>query len=325
MAKINFFKTFFTVSILAASVLNAQKTANFVKLSPKKFTSTFKKKSETPIFSQSPNPEVFVASTANVDGSGVFVAEDFELSQTTEVKNFDFVGYNDADNLADTFAGAVLYIYEDNNGKPAGIPGKSGTPVFSLDLQPDDPRLYGEQIVEQFYGFIVDTSGFVAQANKRYWVIFAPKVNFATTMFADEEMWNWLFSPDVNYSDSMIVDPDNNWGANFTTWYSLNDTFGAMLGEDLRAMYISLYDENFLSAASVNLAKEISLYPNPATTDFTVKVKDFAKSEILDMNGRLVKTSTSETTSISELPKGIYTVKVTVKNGKAAIKKLIKK
>ena len=257
------------------------------------------------------------------DNKGFFSADDFTLSETKEIKNIEFLGYQVEDNLAENFLGAHLYIYEDDGGKPAGVPGNGVQPLLMLKLEKNSPRLAIEKVEEQVYDFVVDTSGFVAEANKTYWVLFAPKVKMKN-LYDTTSMWNWFFSPDYKGADAMFVDADNYYGVNLTDWYSLYAAYGSELGENLKGLCMALYDYNYLSAENLKLSKDVNIYPNPAVSEFTVKAGDFVKAEILDMTGRLIKTSTSKTTNISSLSKGIYNVRIELKDGRLVLKKLIK-
>lgn len=274
---------------------------------------------------QNPDVTLGIGSATTTSGKGIFVADDFKFNSDTEIKNFEFLGFQGDDSLENICRGVSLYIYEDYDGRPAGIPGKAGKPVFQMDITSSDSRFYMEKLAEQVYDFLIDTSGFVAKANTKYWVVFAPKLSFTTSELADSEMWNWFSSSEANFSDAMIVDPDNRWQSGLTSWYSLYYLVGAELGATTKAQCMALYDENFLSAQNLSLMKDVILYPNPAADIFTVQAPNFIKAEVLDMAGKLVKISNSNTINVSTLPTGFYSVKVTVKDGRTAVKKLIRK
>ncbi|MCO6173678.1 T9SS type A sorting domain-containing protein [Flavobacterium sp. NRK F10] len=73
--------------------------------------------------------------------------------------------------------------------------------------------------------------------------------------------------------------------------------------------------------------KEISLYPNPANSIFTVKVpNDTVKNiTVIDLTGKTVLTATSQTVNISALQAGMYLVKVETISGKTGIEKIVRK
>lgn len=317
---------FAAVSLATATGLNAQLRPQ--KIGPKKTTKFQKLTNETS------NPNLIYIQQADwINGSGVFVtakgqgfysADDFKLAETKEIKNIELLGYQLNDDLENAFLGANLYIYEDNNGVPAGIPGRGAAPVFSLNLDRNSPKLMIEKVEELVYDFIVDTSGFTAQGGKTYWLLFAPKVNL-TDQNDTTSMWNWFFTPDFAGADAKFVDADNYYGVGLTNWYSLYAAYGAELGENLKGLCMALYDYNYLATDNVKLAKEITIFPNPASSEISVDAKNFAKATILDMTGKMVKTSTTSNIQISELPKGIYNLKIETRDGKAVLKKFIKK
>lgn len=313
-----------TIAFLTGISLSAQETA-VKKFETKAAVSAFAKVNSEPVFLQNVNPQTAIMSTKLPNGEGIFVAEDFQLSTTTAVKTFEFVGFQGEDNFLDVCTGASLYIYADNNGKPAGIPTQSGTPIYELNLERSNERMQLTKLDSDLvYSFLIDTSGFVAEANTRYWVIFTPTISEDTNL-ADELVFNWFFSTDSHYNDALLVDPFDLWNAGISDWISLNDTFGPLIFTDLRGLAMALYDESFLSTENMALSKEITIFPNPASEKFTVNVKELERIEIYDLSGKLISISTSNTNDISYLPKGIYTIKVNTKDGRSTIKKLIKK
>lgn len=317
---------FAAISLATGTILNAQLRPQ--KIGQKKTTKFLKLTKETA------NPNLIYIQQADwINGSGVFVtaegkgfysADDFKLTETKEIKNIELLGYQIDDDLENTFLGASLYIYEDDNGVPAGIPGRGAAPVFSLVLENNSSKLQIEKVEELVYDFIVDTTGFTAQGGKTYWLLFAPKVNL-TDQNDTTSMWNWFFTPDFTGADAKFVDADNFYGVGLINWYSLYAAYGAELGENLKGLCMALYDYNYLATDNVNLAKEITIFPNPASSEISVDAKNFSKATILDMTGKMVKTSAVSTIQISELPKGIYNLKIETRDGKAVLKKFIKK
>jgi len=72
---------------------------------------------------------------------------------------------------------------------------------------------------------------------------------------------------------------------------------------------------------------KVSLFPNPATSEFTIALDQETIDQIsmYNLQGQLVKTSTTDRVNVSELSKGIYLVKVVTTSGATATKQLIKK
>ncbi len=65
------------------------------------------------------------------------------------------------------------------------------------------------------------------------------------------------------------------------------------------------------------------VYPNPAQNHVSVSVEGFISAEIVTLSGTSLVQSTEETMDISDLPSGVYLVKIKVPSGEL-VKKLIK-
>ncbi len=317
-----FFKKAFSLMALASVMAFGQMTRVTSKLPLKK--SVHMKKAATPLFAQNPNGQSGGADFVFSDGRGFYSADDFSLATTSEVKNMEFIGYQMEDNLIALCKGAVLYVYEDANGLPAGIPGKSGTPVFSLDLTEKDSKFSMEKLDTNIYSFLLNTTGFTAQAGKKYWIVFAPKLN-TTDPENYEEMWNWFFSPDNHLAESQFVDPQDIFQAGISNWLSYYLVYSDDLGTDAKSLSFALYDTNYLATNESSAGEDISIFPNPATEEFHINAKNIARSEVYDTTGKLILSSPAQTVNISALPKGMYHVKIKMKDGSQAMKKLLKK
>lgn len=83
-----------------------------------------------------------------------------------------------------------------------------------------------------------------------------------------------------------------------------------------------------LATTEAGAVKGLSIAPNPTYGDLNISTVLNVKSvEILDMNGRLIKTfgADSKKLDLSSLKVGVYAVKVTTADGKSQITKFIKK
>ena len=102
------------------------------------------------------------------------------------------------------------------------------------------------------------------------------------------------------------------WGGNFN-----NGTTGGI--NKLSAL---------LATSEANAVKGVSIAPNPTYGDLNIStVLNIKSIEILDMNGRIVKTfgADSKKLNLSSLQAGVYAVKVNTADGKSQITKFIKK
>ncbi|MGS0748991.1 T9SS type A sorting domain-containing protein [Halpernia sp. GG3] len=70
----------------------------------------------------------------------------------------------------------------------------------------------------------------------------------------------------------------------------------------------------------------LSIYPNPVRSGSNIMISSQVKSvEIYNMNGQLVRTSTSQSVSSQGLTSGLYLVKATDSKGSVQTTKLIVK
>lgn len=79
------------------------------------------------------------------------------------------------------------------------------------------------------------------------------------------------------------------------------------------------------STSSVNEIN-FGIYPNPATNQLTIELGEngiFKKATICNYLGQLVKTSYNNTIDISDLPTGIYVIKVSTRKGTASQKFIV--
>lgn len=85
---------------------------------------------------------------------------------------------------------------------------------------------------------------------------------------------------------------------------------------------------SLLATSEANVVKGLSIAPNPTYGDLNISTVLNVKSvEILDMNGRLIKSfgADSKKLDLSSLKVGVYAVKVNTADGKSQITKFIKK
>lgn len=69
---------------------------------------------------------------------------------------------------------------------------------------------------------------------------------------------------------------------------------------------------------------DLIIYPNPTSDYITISNDKVKEAAIVDFTGKILLKSTSKTIDLSNLPKGIYILNVTIENGKSISKKVIK-
>lgn len=87
----------------------------------------------------------------------------------------------------------------------------------------------------------------------------------------------------------------------------------------------SLYSNNVLSSEKFNSQNlKATIYPNPASTNFTIEMENEVKSvEIYSIQGQKVLTSKAKNVNVSNLSKGMYLVRIEDTNNTIATQKLI--
>lgn len=85
------------------------------------------------------------------------------------------------------------------------------------------------------------------------------------------------------------------------------------------------YCSEDLSVSDTSTNTQIAMFPNPAKTMFYIETdKAISQIEILNQKGQLVKTSNTKNIVISELPNGLYLVKVSLTDKSIRMGKFIK-
>jgi hypothetical protein len=69
---------------------------------------------------------------------------------------------------------------------------------------------------------------------------------------------------------------------------------------------------------------DLIIYPNPTSDYITISNDKIKEATIVDFTGKTLLKSTSKTIDLSNLPKGVYILNVTIENGKSISKKVIK-
>lgn len=88
-------------------------------------------------------------------------------------------------------------------------------------------------------------------------------------------------------------------------------------------------DDILISTEAVGIdeasANSVKVYPNPATDNLYIEGEDILGVEVLDMNGRVVRSiANAGTIDMSELSNGVYMVRTTTGNG-ISVRKIVKK
>lgn len=324
-------KLYFLGAILALTFSNAQTKKSFSKKNknenPKTFVSTLKA-SEVK-FDQTPDFENTLLSMVDQNDNQVFAADDFQLSERTKISQFIFYGTQDYGDLPAYYLGSKMYIFNDNNGVPDGKPSDLSNAVAVIDI-PQNTSLSTVNGTDEGFVFKINVSAalgkeLILDSNKRYWVAFAPKIELGDDYGADDNETFYWASGTGNYSEPVLIDEDDLFEGGVTNWTPISD-LGA---EDFNGLAFTITGETALGTTEVysNL-KNVSVYPNPAVNVINLKANkknNITKTEIFDMNGKLVISSTETSINVEKLPKAVYVVKVYSGNEVIETTKVIKK
>ena len=239
-------------------------------------------------------------------------ADDFEvpgIGQTTICK-VSIAGYLDDIGFAgDPYSEVVLRLFENANGLPGAMIYIENFPG-SVDDDND-----GNFILEP-------TEGPVLTGGTTYWLSVQAKLNFSK---AGE--WFWRTATDGNGELYAWQNPLDGFGNGCVTWSPNTACALPPPGPDLM-MDISFNES--LGTNSNSLETAVSIFPNPAKTQFTLQ-SDVAleKFTIYDVRGRMLsdidlsEMSHEKTVDISSLASGVYMVRVTGDKG-SVVKNLVK-
>ncbi|WP_347216928.1 T9SS type A sorting domain-containing protein [Chryseobacterium sp.] len=285
---------------------------------------------QTTIFNQTTTSQNGIVADALANGNFVASADDFTIANQSKITKVKVFGFQNASNLETTIAtGAMLYIYANAAGAPAGIPNGAGTPIVAINIAKGAP---GYSLVKTLdgYTFEIDVTAAVSTpvvlaANTTYWLVFAAKTNqtaYDTNNGANG--FNW-FSGQINGNGAKLVDPLDAFGAGATTWTSISFLTDEPAFDGL-AFSIEGQTATLGTHEIFSNVKKTTISPNPTVDYLNVNSAEKIKSvEIFDMSGRKMNTNLNENRiDVKNLNPGSYIISIETKEGKTT-EKFIKK
>lgn len=117
----------------------------------------------------------------------------------------------------------------------------------------------------------------------------------------------------MNSDEIVVGSPRDNWDNNEEN--ELND-----------AGSVYIFSPSDLASNENNFSeKSVRIYPNPAKDFINIaSIKEINSIEILDQSGKRISEFKELKFNVSQLPKGIYILKIKFSNGNSSIQKLIK-
>ncbi|KMQ67284.1 hypothetical protein ACM39_14120 [Chryseobacterium sp. FH2] len=284
---------------------------------------------QTVIYSQPTTTTDGIVSDVLSNGSFVATADDFTLTATSQITKIKIQGFQNDGTLETTVAtGAMLYIYANNAGSPAGIPNNAAvTPLAAINIAKGAAGYNLVKTGTSNYTFEIDLTAalstpLVLQSNTIYWLVFAAKTNL--TAYTGTTRFNW-FAGQVTGNPAKLVDPSNAFGAGATSWTSLFALTGTAA---LNGLAFSIEGQSAVLGTTevFSSIKEISIFPNPTTDYLIINSKNKINNvEIFDSSGRKVNTVlNNDKVDVSQLQSGNYIINIETKKGIVS-EKFIKK
>ncbi len=314
---------FLAATALAVSFFNAQ---SLTAVAPSTEQVTISKNSTAVLYQQDQTAGNGIVSDVLNTGKFVMCADDFKLNSNADVEKFSFLGFQQNKDLAALNKGVSLYIYANNNGVPAGIPGDGNPYLLKIDL-PETSTAYTlvSPAQNSTYLYTVDVVAATGAPLKlmkdtTYWVTFAPKVNLSA--YTNATRWNW-FVGTITGESAKLVDPSNAFNAGATNWTDISALTGDGVFDGLA---FAIEGENSLGTNEVySTIKEVMVAQEDQNLFVFAKNDKVRSVDVFSADGKKVLTGDASTLNISSLTKGMYIVKVSTVSGKVKSTKFLKK
>lgn len=261
----------------------------------------------------------------DIDGSGVYSADDFDMPFTGKITSLTAVGFNNGGNFMNDTLGVVFYLFEDDGGM--WMPLSSDPEVENLyrfEVYMDDPALSVE-IAQGTVRLSLDLEllgeDVILQEGEKYWFSCAPMMD--GTDGEGALRWNWYVSSVSSFpGESQLIDPDDLFGEGMTEWTGING-----LTDLLPSLAMTIEGTPALGLNEVSATASIMVYPNPATNFVKVQLKgeEIKEMSVFSLEGKKVATTSTDTVRVTSLPVGTYVVKVVDTKGTVYTSKIVKK
>lgn len=314
---------FLATSILTLSLTNAQSLTS-VSSNPNMVMAS---KNPTILYQQNQTSENGIVSSVLTDGKFIISTDDFMLAKDADATRLFFLGFQNRQNITTLDKGLVVYIYGDNNGKPDGTPSITNNHIAKIELESNSPAYTITSPSVGYYLYKVDLVKALGkplslEANKRYWVAFAPKLNISE--YSSLDRWNWI-NGTKNANSAKLLDLSDAFGAGATNWTDIKDLMEDASFEGL-AFTIEEGDELVMGTnEAYNSIKDLVVTQDADQLYVFAKNHKLKAVEIFSIDGKKVLFGNNDKINISKLTSGNYLVKVTTLGGKTISTKFIKK
>lgn len=257
--------------------------------------------------------------------AGVWCADDFTLSAGGTINKISVSGFsNSGDQMDAGIQGFDLYIFADNNGAPAGSTVLADSWLLFQNFSTTSNG-YAYNVVDNVRIFTLDLqaigSSFVASPNVKYWLVVSPRISL-DFMANGGLRWNWYqagapegtSNAHISSSGGLFNLPAGEW-QNFSA-----------VGLTFFNLAMRLEGSEALSSESFML-NEVKVYPNPTKGVVNIKLSNEINIDNISLTNSLGKklnvSLTNDQIDISDLPTGIYFLKISTNQG-SLTRKIVK-
>ena len=169
--------------------------------------------------------------TPNSNGKFVVLADFFQVTEEATLDTFVNLGFYSNNSSSFIGSGVSIFIYTDAGGMPSSNPTVPSGSILSLENISVGSGLSWQNItspINQRIEFTID----ITEANGNvpvtlpigdYWLCFGQNTSGAP---AAGGRWNWLGSFDTTLYQTMLIDPQNSFGAGATNWVTVTSLIG---------------------------------------------------------------------------------------------------
>jgi hypothetical protein len=169
--------------------------------------------------------------TPNSNGKFVVLADFFQVTEEVTLDTFVNLGFYSNNSSSFIGSGVSIFIYTDAGGMPSSNPTVPSGSILSLENISVGSGLSWQHItstINERIEFTID----ITEANGNvpvtlpignYWLCFGQNTSGAP---AASGRWNWLGSSDTTLYQTMLIDPQNSFGAGATNWVTVTSLIG---------------------------------------------------------------------------------------------------
>jgi len=284
---------------------------------------------QTVIFDQTASLSNGIVSTMLSNDNAVWSADDFQVTTPYQLTKITAFGFQNDGTFADLVLGLNVYIYTDNGGKPSGNPtDQDGTTLLAfstVDLAHPNVTMVQDATSIEITLDVLGLGQVVnLEANTKYWLVVAPKLNLAA--YTDTARFNWITATEAigSGTDSQLVDPFAAFGTAAPVWTSCATLTG---NAEFKSLSFAL-EGQVLSTTNNDLMSNVSTYPNPVSDILNIKLNNSFENvsfELVDLNGRKLFEGQTDAINMSGYNAGVYILNVLQDGANVGTQKIIKK